>query len=198
MYKVFVNDKPIIITSSSQKENNFPVYIFKNIVLDEILYKLNNESLKGINIYSTDLENDWKKFQENFKVIPAAGGLVLNEKKETLFIFRNNIWDLPKGRIEKKESIETAAIREVEEECGIFELEILQKLLVTHHIFYHDELRLKETHWFLMKSTYDKELQPQAEEGITEVVFKNKVEAEKALKNTYANIRLVYKTYESL
>ena len=35
MYKVFVNEKPIIITSSSQKENNFPVYILKNIVLDE-------------------------------------------------------------------------------------------------------------------------------------------------------------------
>lgn len=196
MYKVFVNDSPIIITSSSKNENNFPVYLFKEIVFDEVLYKLKNEPIKGILLYSTDLEKDWSLFLDNLKVVPAAGGLVLNTKKEILFIYRNEIWDLPKGRIEKGESIETAAIREVEEECGVFDLEILKKLTTTYHIFYQKGIRLKETHWFLMQTEYAKALVPQVEEGITEVLYKNELETLEALQNTYANIKLVYDTYK--
>ncbi|MFT7352970.1 MAG: 8-oxo-dGTP pyrophosphatase MutT (NUDIX family) [Flavobacterium sp.] len=196
MYKVFVNDKPIIITSSSKKENNFPLYTFKNIVFEDILHKLNNNEIAGINLYSSDLEKDWPLFLLNMEVIPAAGGLVLNPKKEVLFIYRNNIWDLPKGWIEKDESIETAAIREVEEECGIFNLSILKKLSTTYHIYFQRGLKLKETHWFLMSSDFDEELVPQTEEGITKVLFKNENEINKALQNTYANIKLVYDTYK--
>ena len=196
MYKVFVNDKPIIITSSSKKENNFPLYTFKNIVLGDILHKLNNNEIDGVNLYSSDLKRDWSLFLLNMEVIPAAGGLVLNPKKEVLFIYRNNTWDLPKGWIEKDESIETAAIREVEEECGIFNLSILKKLNTTYHIYFQGGLKLKETHWFLMSSDFDKELVPQTEEGITKVLFKNDTEINEALQNTYANIKLVYDTYK--
>ena len=196
MYKVFVNDTPIIITSSTKKENNFPVYIFKNVVLDEIIHKLNNGYLEGVNLYSTDLENDWSLFLNNIKVVSAAGGLVLNLKKEVLFIYRNNIWDLPKGRIEKGETIEKTAIREVEEECGIFNLSINKKLITTYHVYFQNGIKLKETHWFLMHSDYNKELIPQIEEGITDVLFKNDTEIHLALQNTYANIKLVYDTYK--
>jgi len=197
MYKVFVNDKPIIITSSSQKINNFPVYLFKDIVIDELLYKLNNEPIKGITLYSSDLEKDWKKFKKYFKVVPAAGGLVTNSKNEYLFIYRNDIWDLPKGRIEKGESIEVAAVREVEEECGVFNLKIQEKIVITYHIFFREKLRLKETHWFYMKTDYEGELKPQLEEGITVVIFKNEIEAQEALNNTYANIKLVFDCFKA-
>jgi len=196
MYKVFVNDSPIIITSSSKKENNFPTYILENIVFHEIIHKLNDIDIHGINLYSSDLENDWANFLKNMNVISAAGGLVLNPKKEVLFIYRNNTWDLPKGWIEKGESIENAAIREIEEECGIFNLAISKKLITTYHIYFHKGMKLKETHWFLMTSDYDKELVPQIEEGITKVVFKNESEINDALQNTYANIKLVYDTYK--
>ncbi|WP_026776945.1 NUDIX hydrolase [Polaribacter sp. Hel_I_88] len=196
MYKVFINDKPIIVTSSSKKENNFPVYLFKDIAFDEIVYKLQNENIKGINLYSVDLENDWNSFLKNLKVVPAAGGLVLNDEKEVLFIYRNNIWDLPKGRIEKGETIETAAIREVEEECGICNVSIEKKLLITYHIYFQNGIRLKETHWFLMISDFKGDLKPQLEEGITDVVFKNEHQTKEALQNTYANIKLVYDTYK--
>jgi ADP-ribose pyrophosphatase YjhB (NUDIX family) len=195
MYKVFVNDTPIIITSSSKKENIFPVYNFKNVLIDEILHKLNNKELQGVNLYSTDLENDWKSFLTNMKLIPAAGGLVLNPKKEVLFIFRNGVWDLPKGWIEKGETIETAAIREVEEECGISNLQLIKPLITTYHIYFHKGIKLKQTYWYLMTSNYSEKLTPQLEEGITEVVFKNKTAIKAALKNTYANIQLVYNTY---
>ena len=196
MYKVFVNDKPIIVTSSSKKENNFPIYILKNIVIDELIYKLRNEKIKGINLYSTDLENEWPLFLNKFDIVSAAGGLVLNPKKEVLFIYRNDKWDLPKGRIEKGETVETAAIREVEEECGIYNLKIIKPLLTTYHVYFQNGTKLKETFWFLMNSDYSKVLKPQLEEGITEVVFKTDTETHVALKNSYGNIKLVYDTYK--
>lgn len=197
MYKVFVNDSPIIITSSQKKENNFPVYILANIVLEEVIHKLRNKKNKGINLYTPDLEKGWKFFLSKIDVVSAAGGLVLNDKDEFLFIYRGGKWDLPKGRIEKGESIEETAIREVEEECGIFNLQLVKPLLTTYHIYFQKENKLKETYWFLMHSNYDKELVPQLEEGITKVVFKNKEQVAKALKNTYKNIELVYDTYQT-
>jgi 8-oxo-dGTP pyrophosphatase MutT (NUDIX family) len=196
MYKVFVNDKPIIVTSSSQKVNNFLVYPLNNIVIEDLIYKLEDTKIKGIILFSDEIEKEWAFFLKKFRVIPAAGGLVLNSKKEILFIYRNNVWDLPKGWIEKGETIETAAIREVEEECGIFNLKLIKPLVTTYHIYQHKGLNLKQTHWFLMTSNYTKELTPQIEEGITQVAFKNEAEIEEVFKNTYQNIKLVYDTYK--
>ena len=195
MYKVFVNEKPIIITSSTKKENNFLVYPFKNTVIDEVIHKLKNEGIEGVNLYSTDLENDWGLFLKNFDVIKAAGGLVINPNKKVLLIYRNNVWDLPKGHIEKNESTENAAVREVEEECGIEKLSIIQKLITTYHIYFLDGIKLKETHWFLMHSDDSNNLIPQLVEGITAVVFKNNNEIKMAFKNTYPNIKMVYESY---
>ena len=196
MYKVFVNDKPIILTDSLPKENKYKVYLFKNLIVSEILDKLTSNSINGILIFCHNLELSKELFLKNFKTISAAGGLVLNPKKELLFIYRNNSWDLPKGCIEKGESIETAAIREVEEECGIFNLKLIKPLTTTYHIYNRNGITLKETHWFLMTSDYNKKLVPQIEEGITEVIFKNKKAVNEALKNSYANIKLVYDTYK--
>ena len=196
MYKVFVNDKPIILTDSLPKENKYKVYLFKNLIVSEILDKLTSNSINGILIFCDNLELSKELFFKNFKTISAAGGLVLNPKKELLFIYRNNSWDLPKGCIEKGESIETAAIREVEEECGIFNLKLIKPLTTTYHIYNQNGITLKETHWFLMTSDYNKELVSQIEEGITEVIFKNKKAVNEALKNSYANIKLVYDTYK--
>jgi ADP-ribose pyrophosphatase YjhB (NUDIX family) len=195
MYTVFVNDKPIIITSSQKKENNYPIYFLKNCVTEEIIHKLRNKKINGINLYTPDLESDWRAFLNTFHIVPAAGGLVLNPKKEILFIYRSKKWDLPKGRIEKGESIEETAVREVEEECGIFNLKLIKPLLTTYHVYYQDGMKLKKTFWFLMTSNYEGELVPQLEEGITQVLFKNEASVTKALQNSYKNIELVYDTY---
>jgi len=196
MYKVFVNDTPIIITTSSQNGNFFSSYAFNSIHFNDILYKIQNEDIKGIHLYSSDLENDWKSFLTNFDVVVAAGGLVINPKKEYLFIFRDGVWDLPKGHLEKNETIEVAAVREVEEECGIKNLKLLKPLTTTYHTYYRNGLKLKKTYWFLMSSNYDKELTPQIEEGITAVNFKKESEINEILKNSYANIKIVYDTYK--
>jgi len=195
MYVVFVNDKPIIVTSSQKKENNYPVYILKNSVVEEIIHKFKNKDIKGVNLYTPDLESGWKDFLKSFHTVSAAGGLVLNPNKEILFIFRSEKWDLPKGRIESGESIEEAAIREVEEECGIFNLKLVKPLITTYHTYFQDGLKLKETFWFLMTSDSEETLVPQLEEGITIAVFKNQTAITKALQNSYKNIELVYDTY---
>ena len=195
MYVVFVNDKPIIITSSQKNENNHPVYILKNSSTEEIVHKLINTNIKGANLYAPDLAVGWQSFLTTFEIVSAAGGLVVNPKKEVLFIYRSNKWDLPKGRIEIGETIEETAIREVEEECGIRHLKLIRPLLTTYHVYFQNGIKLKETFWFLMTSEYGEALTPQLEEGITEVVFKNAAASTKALNNTYKNIELVYDTY---
>ncbi|WP_299002711.1 NUDIX domain-containing protein [uncultured Tenacibaculum sp.] len=196
MYKVFVNDKPIIFTTSIKNEADFPVYIYKNTIIEELIYKLKVGEIEGVYLFSNNLAEVWLEFKEKFKVIVAGGGLVLNDNNEVLFIYRGTKWDLPKGRIEEGEGIEETAIREVEEECGIENLTIQRKLIDTYHLFVMDnEYRLKETHWYLMHSDYDGELIPQLEEGITEVAFKDEAATQEALMNSYANIQLVYNSY---
>ncbi|SEC87543.1 NUDIX domain-containing protein [Tenacibaculum sp. MAR_2009_124] len=196
MYKVFVNDKPIILTTSLNNDEDYPLYLFKNIAFEEVIHKLKTDVLVGVYLYCTNIEESWKEIREIYEPIVAGGGLVLNESKEVLFIFRGEKWDLPKGRIEEGEEIEEAAIREVEEECGIEDVVLKKFLINTYHLFIQGgKKRLKETYWFLMHSGYKGELKPQTEEGITDVCFKNEKEIEKALLNTYANIKLVYNNY---
>lgn len=194
MYKVFIYDSPIIITTSVNNEQNFLTIDYKRANVSDLLFKLEQQKLNGVVLISENLDLDWKHFTSHFKVISAAGGLVKNIKNETLFIFRNNFWDLPKGWIEKGETIKEAAIREVEEECGISDLRIDKKLITTYHIYRDKELCLKETHWFLMFSNYSGNLEPQIEEGISKAVFKDYKNAKKALTNSFANIKLVYES----
>jgi ADP-ribose pyrophosphatase YjhB (NUDIX family) len=198
MYKVFMNDKPIILTDSLQNGFGFQVYDYESVVLDEILHKLKKDRLDGAVLFCENLAASWSDFQHHFKIVEAAGGLVINNEQEVLFIFRGNRWDLPKGRIEKNESIETTAVREVEEECGIDHLQLDRFLLTTYHVFFqNNQDRLKITHWFLMHTHYEGALTPQIEEGITIAEFKNTQETQEALSNTYANIHLVFEAYGS-
>jgi ADP-ribose pyrophosphatase YjhB (NUDIX family) len=199
MYKVFVNDKPIIFTTSIKNEEDYIVFIYKNTIIEELIYKLKLGKLKGVYLHTSNLDEDWELFRMRFMVIVAAGGLVLNKKKEVLFIRRGNKWDLPKGRKEKGEKIEETAIREVEEECGVTNLKIEKELIKTYHFFLQKgRHRLKETHWYLMSSSYKGELKPQLEEGITQAVFKDTETTLNALKNTFSNIIIVFQYYKSL
>lgn len=128
------------------------------------------------------------------KKIIAAGGLVFNEKNELLMIFRRGKWDLPKGKMEKGESSETSAIREVQEETGIKNVTINHFTGKTHHEYFDPYLKenvLKETHWFSMQAASTETLIPQTEEDITEIKWVEKTELDELLKNTYFNIKQI-------
>ena len=166
---------------------------FEDVFFEEFIQNIFNPKNEGICLICNDLNLNWKQFKLHFKIQKAAGGKVFNHLNEVLFIYRFDKWDLPKGKLEKGETIEQCAIREVEEECGITNLIIENKLETTYHIFERkDKLILKISHWFLMKTNYSGALKPQIEEGISEVVFKNEAETIEALKNSYENIKLLF------
>jgi 8-oxo-dGTP pyrophosphatase MutT (NUDIX family) len=115
--------------------------------------------------------------------------VVVNEESCLLMIFRNGKWDLPKGKIEKGEEADEAAIREVYEECGVGEMELQKQLATTFHTYpFKDVKVLKKTFWFLMKSSDHSKLIPQLEEGITEVRWMNKREVQQVIPQTYSSI----------
>ena len=126
--------------------------------------------------------------KETFRMAPAAGGVVVKDGK-FVSIVRKGIPDLPKGHIEKGETPEVAALREVEEETGIGKLHIINELPSTWHCYIeHDEWTLKRTYWYLMESEETIQPKPQTEEGITEIKLIGNEEIEDFLKNTFRSI----------
>ena len=139
--------------------------------------------------YHPDLEELKKALYKKFTIVVAAGGLVQNEKKEILLIFRRGKWDLPKGKLDKGENLEACAVREVEEETGLQKVKLLSPLTITYHT-YHEGARfiLKESHWYRMKVSGVQKLVPQLEEAITEIKWVNPIDLEKYMKNAYPSV----------
>ncbi len=122
---------------------------------------------------------------ETFRMAPAAGGIIMKDGKY-VSIVRKGIPDLPKGHIEKGETPEAAALREVEEETGIGNLKIVKALPITWHCYVeHEEWTLKPTYWYLMSTSENIQPKPQTEEGITEIKLTGNEAIEDFLRNTY-------------
>ncbi len=140
-------------------------------------------------VHCNDARTFLKVIKKNITLIEAAGGLVKNENGEYLFIFRNGKWDIPKGKIEKDERVKEAAVREVEEECGIKVSELGDKICKTYHVYINrGEVVLKKTHWFKMRCKAQGKLKPQKEEGITDVRWFKKHHIEPIVENTFPSI----------
>ncbi|TSE06465.1 MULTISPECIES: NUDIX hydrolase [Aquimarina] len=196
MYKVFVNNTPIILSTKKSIEDYKMIPIkeadFPTIIRDILKKETTNEGAK-YHLYHKREDKLIEHLYTKLPVVVAGGGKVYNTDKEILFIRRNGKWDLPKGKAEKNEDMETAAIREVEEETGVSGLEITKFLYRSYHVFKRSgEFRLKVTYWFEMKTGYDGELIPQKDEGITKVKWKDRKKARKALLDSYANIKQLF------
>ncbi|RMG79202.1 MAG: NUDIX domain-containing protein [Bacteroidetes bacterium] len=190
MYKVFINNYPFFFASKKDKiKENLPVFENKpfNRITDIVF------SSAGAVLLFDDVEKAWQYFLKNFRFVEAAGGVV-TFKDEVLLIFRNGKWDLPKGKIDKGESPEEAAIREIEEECGLKSLNIEDKITETFHVYeIKQELFLKKTHWFKVSVKEKQETVPQVEEGIEKAVWVSKKDLNQYLNNTYESIKDVLK-----
>ncbi|MBQ4820468.1 NUDIX domain-containing protein [Aquimarina sp. MMG016] len=196
MYKVFVNNTPIILSTKKTIEGYKTIPVkevdFPKIIRD-ILAKEGGDKEPKYHFYHKTEGKLLEHLYAKLPVVLAGGGKVYNAKKEILFIHRNGKWDLPKGKAEKKEDMQTTAIREVEEETGVNGLEVTKFLYKTYHVFKRNrEFRLKVTYWFEMKTDYDGELVPQKNEGIMKVKWKDKKKTKKALLDSYANIKLLF------
>lgn len=193
MYKVFVNDKPLFLTSTVEKETDFQLFLLESIDIEQLIAKMFNNRIEKAFLYYPDEKQGLKLLKERIPVAKAGGGLVYNKKGEVLFILRNGKWDLPKGGIEKNEEIEDTAIREVEEETGVKGLKIVDKLQKTYHVFKRNgAYKLKITHWYEMKTSYEGKLTGQIEEGIEKVAWLNPEQIKEALNNSYENIKLLF------
>jgi 8-oxo-dGTP pyrophosphatase MutT (NUDIX family) len=146
--------------------------------------------IKHLFIHHPDPEKAFRKFSDYFHLIEAAGGIVKEPGGGTLLIFRNGKWDLPKGKIEKGEEKKAAALREVEEECGLTDLVIDSDLPCTYHMYpLKGEYILKKTYWYTMKVKSKQKLIPQKEEGITQARWMDAEHIRQALTNTFPSVQ---------
>lgn len=200
MYKVFVNEKKLLLSKHPEeleKKLSYESFSTLEIALD----LLENTSVKELNVFGENIDEIWKEFQSLFRIIEAAGGIVNNPEGDILFIKRLGKWDLPKGKMEKGESREESAVREIEEETGLKDVELIKPINTTYHIYVerNGEKILKCTHWFEMNFNGEDTSKPQIEEGITEVAWKNTAQIEnEVFPSTFKNIKLIIKEFWSL
>ncbi|PHR47685.1 MAG: NUDIX hydrolase [Fluviicola sp.] len=197
MYKVFVDNIPIYFEKEMNFHSNLPNKYFPVLAPEKY-----NNLVKHINsldknnkiiVQSSKPYSTLKRFFSDFKYLEASGGLVYNPlENKYLFIKRNGFWDIPKGKIEKGEEKEHAAIREVREECGFNEILLKDLITETYHTYFaHGKHHLKRTFWYSMESSDIKHLTPQFEEGISELIWLKKEEWNMIRQNTFKSISVV-------
>lgn len=123
--------------------------------------------------------------------IIAAGGLITDPQRHLLLIHRRGYWDLPKGKLDTGETIEQCAIREVQEETGLKEVQLGSLLGITYHSYFDkwtNQQVEKETHWFAMTATAGQHLVPQAEEDIEQIIWADQPQIDLCMQDTYPNI----------
>ncbi len=193
MYKVFVKDIPIILSTEKKIGKQYTAIPLRLTRFKKLIKKINDGELLYVNLYHKNAEKIELFLRKKLPYVEAAGGLVYNDRREILFIYRNDKWDLPKGHIDKGESHEAAAMREVEEETGVQGLVVKRFIAKTYHIFKrNDKFKLKATYWYEMYTDFQGDLIPEKGEGIKKAKWKNFEKSQKALRNSYENIKLLF------
>jgi ADP-ribose pyrophosphatase YjhB (NUDIX family) len=196
--KIYFDEKPVYLCDEISDELNEIMHHPDAVFIDELstpairslLHEIKKDVFHAGVIWSSDFEKLKKAFFKHFDVIEAAGGIVQNNKKEILFIFRKGKWDLPKGKLEKNESIEECAQREVEEETGVKNLCLKKKIGETFHTYDdYGKHVLKISHWYYFTCPAEQAFEPQTVEDITEVKWVKTTDIGQPLSNTYENIK---------
>ena len=197
MYKVFFKDRAIFFGDKAESMN-FPCMVYlwtEGDNLEAIVSDFDHDDNKEALFFAAeDVEALFSEFKKQFKYIEAAGGLVFNTKNEILAIYRLGKWDLPKGKVESGETSDEAALREVEEECGISNLSLKEELESTYHTYWmNNKWMLKRSYWFKMNYSGNEKLIPQTEEDIEKVSWIPCNQLDEFRTDTYASILEVIK-----
>jgi 8-oxo-dGTP pyrophosphatase MutT (NUDIX family) len=189
-YRIYINEKVVLLTSAAPANvKNYQKIDDEHFDLKLIYHWIDKQPSKLFYVLCADVNAFMKKVKKSITLIEAAGGLVKNEAGSYLFIYRNGKWDLPKGKVEKKEKNKVAAVREVEEECGIKVSKLEEKICKTYHTYiYKGEVVLKKSHWYAMRYKGKGKLVPQLEEGITDVRWVTKEQVSTLIQNTFPSI----------
>jgi len=195
--KIYFDDKPLFLCNDVDASLQPYVHHDDAVFIDELnlhtiksmIHEMQDPSVHAGVFFHKDLEGLKAAFFKKFTIVKAGGGFVTNENSEVLMMFRRGKWDLPKGKLDKKETIDECAIRETEEETGLKNVELVAPLITTYHT-YHEGTRfvLKETTWFRMKVSGEQKLIPQTTEQISKLEWVNKTALEKYLKNSFPSV----------
>ncbi len=202
--KIYFGEKPVFLCDALDKELQEILHHPDAVFMDEIsgpaIKSLQHEIKKDVFhagvICHSDLEKLQKAFFKHFKIIEAAGGVVQNTQKELLFIHRLGKWDLPKGKMEKGEKPDECAAREVEEETGVAQLTVKNKIGESYHTYdLFGKHNLKITHWYYMVCPAGQITKPQTEEDITAVKWVSTKNIKDVIVNTYPSIKNVLQKF---
>lgn len=177
MYKVFFDNRTFIISDNfdecfSQSNGIATKVTCAEQMSELIAYFETAHQSHSLWVYASAIDEAYKWLMTNFTTIEAAGGLVKNKLNEYLLIYRFAHWDLPKGKREKNESPEETALREVEEECNISNLQLYNHITNTHHVYrLNDKLCMKKTYWYAMTYNGNAQPSPQTEEAIEKAIW---------------------------
>jgi 8-oxo-dGTP pyrophosphatase MutT (NUDIX family) len=197
---IHFGDKPVILSDHQdphikellQRPDTFTLDESSPESVQTLLEALKKPDISTGVMISMDLPGLKELFWSNFQVMTAAGGMVVNEHEQYLFIHRRGHWDLPKGKLDEGETIEACALREIREETGLQELEIIKPLLITYHTYHmRGKDILKESYWYLVSGSVTDTLVPQTEEDIEKIIWVDRTEVAALLSGAYPSIREV-------
>jgi 8-oxo-dGTP pyrophosphatase MutT (NUDIX family) len=201
-YKIFYDHRVVIlatkITKSFEKNEELFYHYQNKEGLTEILDGFARFShIRTMYILHSDLNELFTLVKSCFTMVEAAGGVVKRNDGKVLAIFRRGKWDLPKGKVDKGETFEQTALREVREECGLTHIEAGKHLIDTYHTYSdYGKMILKQTRWYEMFLTVDEVPIPQAEEDITEIKWFDGQTVSEMIQNTYRSINeIITKTF---
>ncbi len=158
-----------MITDNPSLSGDKDIFFYEPFDWNNIISLFNEKSLV---LSTNNVDATFNQFKSYYKLIEAAGGLIVNPKSQWLMIYRLGRWDLPKGKIDEGETPLQTAVREIKEECNItINPKHCNFLDHTFHVYtLKNTPILKKTHWFLC--LYKKEndiIIPQTEENIEKV-----------------------------
>jgi 8-oxo-dGTP pyrophosphatase MutT (NUDIX family) len=195
--KIYFNDKPLFLCNKIDAVIEPYTHHDDAVFIDELdshtvksmIHEMQQENVHAGVFLHNDLPALQHAFYKKFTLIQAAGGLVTNEANEILMIYRRGKWDLPKGKLDAGETLAECAVREVEEETGLRNIELIVPLITTYHT-YHEGSRfmLKESYWYTMHVKGKQQLVPQTAEDIHDIKWVNKTELETYKNNSFPSV----------
>ncbi len=217
--RIFFNDTPLILLKPSKDldRENFQIILkagekplvseklYLNVLITDVenqhvgeiitmLRKNVFHKVSSITMKAADYHKVKNHIKSGFKIVMAAGGIVRKGDK-ILLIRRLKKWDLPKGKLDDGESMPGAAVREVEEECGI-KVKLGDKICNSWHTYsMNGKNILKKTSWYSMQCEDDSNMTPQLEENIEDVKWLKTRDLFHALKDSYQSIQWVFEKY---
>ena len=195
--KIYFDDKPLFLCDDVDASLQPYVHHDDAVFIDELnlhtvksmIHEMQDPSVHAGVFFHKDLSELKDTFLKKFTLVKAGGGFVQNENRAVLMMFRRGKWDLPKGKLDKKETIEECAIRETEEETGLKNIDLVSPLITTYHTYHEGtKFMLKESSWFKMKVNGEQKLIPQTTEQISKLEWVNKDDLEKYKKNSFPSV----------